>query len=58
MRVSLCQNMKLENDREYRFTGAWMRRYEATCYASASLERLAEIAKALGVQIKAEVVFG
>ena len=35
-----------------------IQRYEATRYASASLERLTQIAKALGVQIKAEVVFG
>ncbi|AWR87659.1 helix-turn-helix transcriptional regulator [Meiothermus taiwanensis] len=35
-----------------------IQRYEATHYASASLERLIEIARALNVQIKAEVVFG
>lgn len=35
-----------------------IQRYEATRYASASLERLSEIARALGIQITAEVVFG
>ncbi len=35
-----------------------IQRYEATRYASASLERLIEIAKALNIQITAEVVFG
>lgn len=34
-----------------------IQRYEATRYASASLERLIQIAKALEVQIRAEVVF-
>lgn len=34
-----------------------IQRYEATRYASASLERLSEIGRALNIQIKAEVVF-
>ena len=34
-----------------------IQRYEATRYASASLERLSEIARALDIQITAEVVF-
>lgn len=35
-----------------------IQRYEATRYASASLERLIEIANALGIKIRAEIVFG